>query len=295
MTEDNKIIPRSIRATQDDFDKFTYFCKENDMSQSQAFGRIMDILSIENAKAAVPGRATEIDEFQRFIKAISDTYLRSIEYAEDTEVRIRDEFERQLTTKDASIADYQQLLKEEREKVANLKEEKISLQTVADESAELKKALEQVINEQNEAEMKYLQQLKDKEEIISMLQDKLTESEKKATGYDSLKAERDILATDLLAAQNLQKEQQKDFEIQLERTSVAAEKAQNKAVAAIKTELMQKVDELKERLQQTQIEAERQLRVIEKESSAEIRKLEKENAKLREMIALSKMQKTDKK
>ena len=60
----------NFRIDQTTADAFRKFCEQNGMSQAQGFDHIMQIVEMDRAKAVAPGRATEIEGFEKSIKDI---------------------------------------------------------------------------------------------------------------------------------------------------------------------------------------------------------------------------------
>ena len=69
----------NFRVDQETADKFRQFCMDAGMNQAQGFDHVMEVLEMDRAKEAVPGRATEIEEFERNIKAVMAAYMNSLE------------------------------------------------------------------------------------------------------------------------------------------------------------------------------------------------------------------------
>ena len=64
----------TFRVDKETADKFRQFCMDAGMNQAQGFDHVMEVLEMDRAKEAVPGRATEIEEFERNIKAVMAAY-----------------------------------------------------------------------------------------------------------------------------------------------------------------------------------------------------------------------------
>lgn len=288
MTEEIKkeqASVRSFRVTDDVMARFNAVKDDLKLNQDAALAMLINAYELEQAKEVLPDRETEIANFQMKARELVDAFLFSLQLNADAEDRIRGEVALKIESLEKTITEYQQKLEQERQKISAMEQEKAELEAAIAELAVLREQLAKAIQAQADAKSQHEKQMKDKEEIVSMLQDKLAEAEKKAAGYDPLKAERDALVADLSATKEAQKEQQRDSELQAERAARAAEKAQEAAVVAVKAEAEERIGALREQLQQAQIDAERQLRAADKESAAEIRKLEQENARLRELVA----------
>jgi len=276
---------RSFRVTDEVMARFNSIKDDLKLNQDGALGMLINAYELEQAKEALPDRETEIANFQMKAKELVDAFLFSLQLNADAEDRVRSEVALRIETLEKSLANYQAQLEAEKEKVKGLEGERAELQGAIAELAELREDLAKALRDQIEAKAQHDKQLEDKDSIVSMLQEKLADAEKKAAGYDELKQSRDALAGDLRAAQDAQREQQRNYELQAERDARAAEKAQEAAVAAVKADAEERIGALREQLQQAQIDSERQLRAADKESAAEIRKLEQENARLRELVA----------
>lgn len=271
----------NFRVDQEKADAFRAYCEANGINQATGFERMLEALELQQAKEAIPSRETEISEFERCLRHLQAAYLSSLELNEQAEARIREEFARQLETKDRTIADYQ-------DQIAVLKEEKKILSGAADQVKQLQTDLDAAREQAQRDRMAVadrdltIKQLTANNEILQI----------KGEAYDELKAERDSMAGQLRDANQEIKDLKKDHKVDMERAAREAEKALDTAVAAAKAEGEAKVAELKERLQEAQInaaralqEAERTAHEADKVAAAEIRKLEQENARLREQLA----------
>lgn len=276
-----EIKQTNFRIDQDRADAFRAYCEANGINQAVGFERMLEALELQQAKEAIPSRETEISEFERCLRHLQGAFLNSLELNEQAEARIREEFARQLDTKDRTIGDYQ-------EQIAALKEDKRELAGAAEQvkqlQADLTAAQEQAQRDRMAVADRDLtiKQLTANNEILQI----------KGEAYDSVRGERDALANQLRDANQAIKDLKKDQAVELERAARAAEKAQDAAVAAAKAEGDAQVSALKEQLQEARIagaqalqEAERQAHEADRAAAAEIRRLEQDNARLREQLA----------
>lgn len=65
-----EIRQTNFRIDTEDAEKFRKFCNAHGMNQAQAFDHIMQVIEMDKAKAAIPERALEIEEFERHAKAL---------------------------------------------------------------------------------------------------------------------------------------------------------------------------------------------------------------------------------
>ena len=85
-TEKNEKEIRQVnfRIDQASADAFRSFCTANGMNQAQGFDHLIQVLELNNAKAATPGRAVEIENFERLTKDLLAAYLTSLELGNTT-------------------------------------------------------------------------------------------------------------------------------------------------------------------------------------------------------------------
>lgn len=286
---------RSFRVTGDVMERFNSIKEELKLSQDGTLGLLVGAYEMEQAKKVLPSRETEIANFQMKARELVEAYLFSLQLNADAEDRVRADVALKIESLEKTIATFQAQVEQERAKVALLEGEKAGLEASITELDQLRFELSKAMEEQAELKTLHEKQLADKENIICMLQDKLSVSEEMVSDYARMKEAQNTLSADLKATQEALYKQQRDHELQIERASRAGEKALDTAVAAEKAESAEKIDQLKNQLQQAQIDTERRLRESEKESADEIRKLEQEirgveqeNTRLREQLRLLK-------
>lgn len=239
-----EIKQTNFRVDQETADTFRKFCEENKMNQAQGFDHIMQVVEMDHAKTAVPGRATEIETFEKAIKDIMGAYLTSIEINDNAEARIREQFASALDRKDKTIDEL-------REKVQQL-------QAVIDEAESRKNAAEKDRAMVKEHEATIVQQLEaaqknsaDLERINSMFSAQLAEMTSKLDGYDALKASEADLVTKVTELE--------------------------KQISDQKTATKNEIQQLKI---QAELDKERAIMTKERELYDQIRQVDKENAKL---------------
>lgn len=276
---------RSFRVTDGTMERFQSIREEMGLTQESALAMLVSTYEMEKAKEMIPDRETEIANFQTKARELVDAFLFSLQLNQDAEVRIREEFARQLEAKDRTISDYQ-------EQVRQLKTEKAALGDVETRAKELQAELNTTMEQARQDRMDFEERLADKSRALKDADARLAMLEIKADGYDDLKADRDSLADQMRDANQTIKDLQKDHGAEMERAAREAEKAQDTAVAAARAEGEAKAAELRDKLQQAQIDgakalqdAEKQAHEADKIAAAEIRKLEQEIARLREQMA----------
>lgn len=256
-----EIKQTNFRINNETANAFRAFCEEQGFNQAQGFDHLMDVLAINKAKEETMGRATEIEDFERHVKALINAYVCSIALANDTEDRVKEEFKSRLESKDEQIIKLQGELKEMEEaatKANSVMMEETDKRRQADQS--LKDVLEKMENIRNT--------LKDKENINSMLTAKLAETEKKLADYPELKEANDSLGKKFEKLQQEINEMQRDQELKMERAALEKEKA----VAA------------------AELDAEKSLLLLEKQKNEENQKLRDKIEELKDELAEMKLQ-----
>lgn len=167
-----EIKQTNFRVDQETADAFRSFCTEHGMNQAQGFAHIMQVVELNRAKAAVPGRATEIERFEKLTKDILTAYLNSVELGNTAEQRAREDFSLDLDQKDRQIHELQR-------KLDDLKRENKSAYAVWKENEKEKVAAEEKQKAAEAAAESAKQMAADKERIGLMLSAQIEEERKK--------------------------------------------------------------------------------------------------------------------
>ena len=108
-TKESKQV--NFRIDPDSAEAFRQFCTSHGMNQAQGFDHLMQILELNNAKAATPGRIVEIENFERLLKEILSAYINSIELSSNAELRVQEHFRSDLKRKDQTIDELREKIK----------------------------------------------------------------------------------------------------------------------------------------------------------------------------------------
>ena len=256
-----EIKQNNFRIDQADADTFRKFCDENGMSQAQGFAHLLQVFELDRAKNITPSRATEIEEFERNVKAITAAYLNSLEINNNAEARIREEYDTALASRDKTIMD----LQEKNEKLKIDKEE--AEQAVADASLTAIQATKEATDAKDRAEMTE-RLLEEKEKTVATLAAKVADAEEKLKEYDGLK-----------------KAEGKEQIRELERISAEQKKDHETEIRELQAEMERKVSDAKKDAELEAAKAvadkEREVRDIYEEK---LRAADRENAVLQAKI-----------
>ena len=272
----------NFRIDTETADRFRSFCEESGMNQAQGFDHIMAVLEMDKAKAAVPERVTEIEEFERHTKSILSAYLGSLEIAKNTEERVLEQFKTKLESKDGTILKLQNEIrgKEDLLTAAN---------TVAMESENAKNRAESEMKIANDRRRDAEKIAQDKAAIADMLQVKLTEAEAKLVEYPELKASESDLKVKLAESLQTIKDNQREAEIAQERAVAAvktsAEKEMNEILKKAEKDVQELQNELKTSKREAEIEQERAVAAAQKEADQLVSAAKAETAEVKAELA----------
>lgn len=238
----------NFRIDEKTADNFRKFCEENGMNQAAGFDHIMQIVELDKAKSTIQNRQTEIEEFELHAKSLISSYLHSLEINNNAEMRVKEQFETELKSKDKTIADLQkqiELLTTEKETANNKKEEYMQAADQAVKKYELFK-------EQIETTS---QLVAEKEKTIISITEKLTSADKKIQDYATLEQEHKNSLNEISKLTNKISEMEKDFstnkkelltEMERKISDVQKDAALEtaNAVSAKEKELLQQIKEL---------------------------------------------------
>ena len=224
-----EIRQTNFRLDQETVEKFRKFCDENGMNQADGFSYLMNLIDVNNTMVAAPSRKTEIESFQKHLKDMTQIYLNSVDLCTDAEARIRDEYRALIESKDITILDLQ-------EKVKDLESGYDEAKTTSDAAA---KAAVQAVKDAETAKKQAdtAERLCDaKDETIAELKEKLVGYEDLKQEYATLQEKASGLDRKTADLQQQLKDQKKDSEY------------------AIKTALMEKEREYIEKISRLQAE-----------------------------------------
>lgn len=217
-------------------------------SKEELMLEAIDLLMFKEATVDHPNRGLELAEYETHINAALRLFRSSVDMCHNTEVRVREEFARQLDSKDQVIADYQA-------QITALQADKESLAAATTECATLKAELAALAEQAQKDNLDAANRLAEKDRLLSVLDENMTRYKTQAEGYTALLQERDSLVAQLTYEQATMKDREKDHQMELERVKMTAHQAQTEAVLAAQKEIQIQLDDIKERLAAAQAEA----------------------------------------
>lgn len=110
MAEKNNGV-LTIRTDEEIKAKFKALA-ENLGNQGTALESLLNAYEMQNAKDVLTERKTDIEDFDTHLQAISSAFLHSLEITENTTERVRAEFQSRLESKDLTISDLQERIRQ---------------------------------------------------------------------------------------------------------------------------------------------------------------------------------------
>ncbi|MDE5791989.1 MAG: hypothetical protein K2H66_00520 [Oscillospiraceae bacterium] len=202
---------RSFRTTDAIAEKFRAIC--NDFpNQNTALESLINAYEVQNASVVLTDRQTDITDYNSHIQALQAAFLHSLEITENTENRIRIEFQKQLDSKENTIISLQDLVNELENRMKTADERIVTVEADAQARiATAEKISQSLRDELDRAEQKIAEQEKaikakngiitDKETIITSLRVELDTAKKAAESVPTLENRVETAENSLVAAQ----------------------------------------------------------------------------------------------
>ncbi len=260
MAESKELKPKSFRIDDETAEKFKEISAAIGSNQQQTLAKLIEAYEFQSGKAILTDKKADIEEFEKYITAITRKYMGSLEDNQNLSQTIRTEFDALLSSKDVTIQDLQGKLtvaKQSNEEAAS------KAQMYADENTRLNGVIESLTKEYN-TKMDDLQiMLADKDNLNKALTDSCNElktkieSMKKAaeqaatlkSDLDKLQKEHDKLAHEQEELEKQFQHEQADHEKVLKQQREQSQIAIDKAVLDVERKYQKQLQELKEKHQ----------------------------------------------
>lgn len=204
-------IVRTFRITEETAEKLKSICA-NFGNQNVALESLISAYEVQNAVDTLTDRQTDIADYNSHIQALQAAFLHSLEITENTEIRIKAEFQKQLESKDSTIISLQESLKQAEITIQAADERATAAEMNAHTETEQQAAIIADLQIQLEsADLKAQEQaeiirtdkgiISDKERIISSLQAELDTAKKAADSVPELTTRAAAAEDSLVAAQ----------------------------------------------------------------------------------------------
>lgn len=262
MADSKELKPKSFRIDDETAEKFKAISGAIGGNQQETLAKLIEAYEFQAGKAVLTEKKADIEQFERYVTALTRMYMGSLEDNQNITETIRTEFDALLKSKDATIQDLQAQLTTAKQ----LKEEAArQSKYYADENSRLSNHIESLTSEY-ESKMGDLQEmLIDKDKLNKALAESCSDLKQK---IDDMKAEREKLS-------ELQKEL---LSLKADYSSLASEKAEIERILEREREKAERVAgdydaALKRQQEQAQLKLDKSLLELDKKYQAQIQEL----------------------
>ena len=266
MADDKVLKPKSFRIDDETADKFKEISATIGGNQQETLAKLIEAFEFQSGKAILTEKKADIDQFEKYVTAITRMYMSSLEDNQNITETVRTEFDALLKSKDATIQDLQEKLTVAKQ----LKEEATTrAKAHADENARLNSVIDSLNTEYNSKMDDMQSMLADKDNLNKALTDSCNDLKSKV---ESMRESSEQLAVirkeleQLKSEHNTVVKEKSDLEKQMNQEQTA----HDKAIADLQ---QHEQDLLKRQKEQSQIALDKAVLEIEKKYQEQIEKL----------------------
>lgn len=269
MAEGKELKPKSFRIDDETAEKFKEISASIGGNQQETLAKLIEAFEFQSGKAILTERKADIEQFEKYVNAITRMYMSSLEDNQNITETVRTEFDALLKSKDATIQDLQEKLTVTKQ----LKEDAaIKAKSHADENARLNDYINSINTEYNSKMDDMQSMLADKDHLNKALTDSCNDLKHKVESMKEDVEQFTVIQTELeqlkLEHDALTKEKS-DIEKQLEQENVT----HNKAIADLQQHEKEALERQKE---QSQIALDKAVLELEKQYQEQIQQLKAE-------------------
>ena len=266
MADDKVLKPKSFRIDDETADKFKEISATIGGNQQETLAKLIEAFEFQSGKAILTEKKADIDQFEKYVTAITRMYMSSLEDNQNITETVRTEFDALLKSKDATIQDLQEKLTVAKQ----LKEEATTrAKARADENARLNSVIDSLNTEYNSKMDDMQSMLADKDNLNKALTDSCNDLKSKV---ESMRESSEQLAVirkeleQLKSEHNTVVKEKSDLEKQMNQEQTA----HDKAIADLQQHEKEALERQKE---QSQIALDKAVLEIEKKYQEQIEKL----------------------
>lgn len=266
MADDKVLKPKSFRIDDETADKFKEISATIGGNQQETLAKLIEAFEFQSGKAILTEKKADIDQFEKYVTAITRMYMSSLEDNQNITETVRTEFDALLKSKDATIQDLQEKLTVAKQ----LKEEATTrAKAHADENARLNSVIDSLNTEYNSKMDDMQSMLADKDNLNKALTDSCNDLKSKV---ESMRESSEQLAVirkeleQLKSEHNTVVKEKSDLEKQINQEQTA----HDRAIADMQ---QHEQDLLERQKEQSQIALDKAVLEIEKKYQEQIEKL----------------------
>ena len=266
MADGKELRPRSFRIDDETAERIKEISNTIGGNQQETLAKLIEAFEFQSGKAVLTEKKADIEQFQKYITAITRMYMGSLEDNQNITETVRTEFDALLTSKDAVIQDLQEKLTAAKQ----VKEDAtMKARTHADENARLHEVIDSLNHEYNTKMDDLQSMLSDKDNLNKALTDSCNELKVKIEGIRESAEQSAAFKKEL---EQLKREHEKIIRKQsdLEKQMQQEQAAHAQTVLDLK---QHEADALERQKEQLQIAQEKAVLQVEKSYQKQIQKL----------------------
>lgn len=269
MADDKVLKPKSFRIDDETADKFKEISAAIGGNQQETLAKLIEAFEFQTGKAILTEKKADIDQFERYVTAITRMYMSSLEDNQNITETVRTEFDALLKSKDATIQDLQEKLTVAKQ----LKEEATArAKAYADENAHLNSVIDSINTEYNSKMDDMQSMLADKDNLNKALTDSCNDLKSKVESMKESSEQLTVIRKELeqlKSEHNTVVKEKSDLEKHMNQEQTA----HDKAIADMR---QHEQDLLERQKEQSQIALDKAVLEIEKKYQEQIEKLKAE-------------------
>ena len=266
MADDKVLKPKSFRIDDETADKFKEISAAIGGNQQETLAKLIEAFEFQSGKAILTEKKADIDQFEKYVTAITRMYMSSLEDNQNITETVRTEFDALLKSKDATIQDLQEKLTVAKQ----LKEEATTrAKSHADENARLNSVIDSLNTEYNSKMDDMQSMLADKDNLNKALTDSCNDLKSKVESMIESSEQLAVIRKELeqlKSEHNTVVKEKSDLEKQMNQEQTA----HDKAIADLQQHEKEALERQKE---QSQIALDKAVLEIEKKYQEQIAKL----------------------
>ena len=297
MADDKILKPKSFRIDDETANKFKEISVSIGGNQQETLAKLIEAYEFQSGKAILTEKKADIEQFEKYVTAITRMYMSSLEDNQNITETVRTEFDAMLKSKDAIIQDLQEKLTVTKQ----LKEDAaIKAKSHADENTRLNDYIKSLTDEYNSKNDDMQSMLIDKDNLNKALTDSCNDLKLKV---QSMRKDAEQLAGIRLELEKLKSEhdalvkEKSDLEKQMEKEQAD----HNKVIADMQQHEKEVLERIKEQSQialdkevlDTERKYQKQIEKLKIDKQTEVDKYQQKYFELLEQLKISNMTATE--
>ena len=192
MSDNKELKPKSFRIDEETAEKFKAISVELGNNQQQTLSKLIETYELQKGKTVLTNKKGEIETFEKYITLVTRMYMDSLEHNQNVSELVRADFEALLQSKDETIIDLQEKVKNAEKARKESEETKNQSQLEVEQQSRYIEELEGKIEEK---QVGFDSLLEDKEKVIQALTQACEGLKKDIENLEKATLEKSVIAT----------------------------------------------------------------------------------------------------